>query len=214
MYLKIKESNELIYEDALNSSTGDVLAKSHDQERSTKQHCETTATAASTDHHHRRSGAGKNAPAASNVVHISHLTRPFTVNQLKELLCKYGAFKMNTQKQPAEAYFWIDAVKSHCYVAYETEAEAESARLALHNVTWPASNPKQLSVEFSSMDDLIGVIERDAAAKSAGHKSTNGADERIRPGVNDKERKVLIVLLNSLKDLTDTDKYFLFEFSF
>lgn len=111
-----------------------------------------------------------------------HLTRPFTINQLKELLLKYGSLKSNEKKQPAEPLFWIDAVKSHCYVAYETQSDAEQARLALNNLTWPASNPKQLSVDFSSMDEIVDVIEHDGKVKTS---SSNGDRVAI-----EKERKI------------------------
>lgn len=133
----------------------------------------------------------------SNVIHIMHLTRPFTVNQLKELLQKYGTFKINEKKEPREPYFWIDAVKSHCYVAYESQAEAEQARQALHNINWPASNPKQLSVDFSSMDDIVSIIESDGKVTVSGKAAaTNGDENRGR----DKDRKVREWDLPKLKD--------------
>jgi len=46
-------------------------------------------------------------PKAS-VLHVSNLVRPFTVNQLKELLARTG--------QLIEGKFWIDKVKSSCIV--------------------------------------------------------------------------------------------------
>ena len=39
---------------------------------------------------------------------MKNLVRPFTLNQLKELLGKHGSL--------AEDGFWIDKIKSHCYV--------------------------------------------------------------------------------------------------
>lgn len=44
----------------------------------------------------------------SEVLHVKNLVRPFTLNQLKELLSEHGAL--------AEDGFWIDKIKSHCYV--------------------------------------------------------------------------------------------------
>ena len=44
----------------------------------------------------------------SEVLHVKNLVRPFTLNQLKELLGKHGTL--------AEDGFWIDKIKSHCYV--------------------------------------------------------------------------------------------------
>lgn len=45
----------------------------------------------------------------SNIVHITGLTRPFTLPQLKELLGRTGTLQTDG--------FWIDSIKSHCYVA-------------------------------------------------------------------------------------------------
>ena len=44
----------------------------------------------------------------SDVLFISNLVRPFTVNQLKELLARTGTI--------VEGGFWIDKIKSKCYV--------------------------------------------------------------------------------------------------
>lgn len=48
----------------------------------------------------------------SNVIHLMNLVRPFTLNQLKELLGKYGT--VNPEG------FWIDKIKSHCFVSVST----------------------------------------------------------------------------------------------
>jgi len=82
----------------------------------------------------------------SDVLFISNLVRPFTVNQLKELLARTGTI--------VEGGFWIDKIKSKCYVQYKTEAEARETRHALHGVRWPVSNPKQLCVDFGKKEDM------------------------------------------------------------
>ena len=50
---------------------------------------------------------------ASSVLYITNLVRPFTVLQLKGLLARTGKIVENG--------FWIDRIKSKCYVEYETE---------------------------------------------------------------------------------------------
>uniref|UniRef100_A0A3P8XJ86 Apoptotic chromatin condensation inducer 1b n=1 Tax=Esox lucius TaxID=8010 RepID=A0A3P8XJ86_ESOLU len=82
----------------------------------------------------------------SNIVHISNLVRPFTLGQLKELLSRTGTM--------LEEGFWIDKIKSHCYVTYGCTEEAVATRAALHGVKWPQSNPKFLSVDFSQQEEL------------------------------------------------------------
>ncbi|XP_058499569.1 apoptotic chromatin condensation inducer in the nucleus isoform X3 [Solea solea] len=96
----------------------------------------------------------------SNIVHICNLVRPFTLGQLKELLRRTGTLM--------EEGFWIDKIKSHCYVTYSSSEEAVATRAALHGVKWPQSNPKVLSVDFCLQDELdfhkgLGAADRPGA---------------------------------------------------
>uniref|UniRef100_A0A669CVI1 Apoptotic chromatin condensation inducer 1b n=1 Tax=Oreochromis niloticus TaxID=8128 RepID=A0A669CVI1_ORENI len=92
----------------------------------------------------------------SNIIHVTNLVRPFTLGQLKELLNRTGSV--------VEEGFWIDKIKSHCYVTYATTDEAVATRAALHGVKWPTSNPKVLSVDFCEQTELDfhkGVLKPD-----------------------------------------------------
>ncbi|XP_070711265.1 apoptotic chromatin condensation inducer 1b isoform X2 [Pempheris klunzingeri] len=82
----------------------------------------------------------------SNIIHVTNLVRPFTLGQLKELLNRTGSV--------VEEGFWIDKIKSHCFVTYATTEEAIATRAALHGVKWPLSNPKVLNVDFSEQNEL------------------------------------------------------------
>uniref|UniRef100_A0A4W5JMI5 Apoptotic chromatin condensation inducer 1a n=1 Tax=Hucho hucho TaxID=62062 RepID=A0A4W5JMI5_9TELE len=82
----------------------------------------------------------------SNIVHVSNLVRPFTLGQLKELLGRTGTVLENG--------FWIDKIKSHCYVTYSSAEESIATRAALHGVKWPQSNPKFLSLDFIQQEEL------------------------------------------------------------
>ncbi|XP_072574676.1 apoptotic chromatin condensation inducer 1b isoform X2 [Paramormyrops kingsleyae] len=95
----------------------------------------------------------------TNIVHICNLVRPFTLGQLKELLNRTGSV--------VEEGFWIDKIKSHCYVTYPSTEAAAATRTALHGVKWPQSNPKFLSVDFAEQDELdfhrgLLTVERSA----------------------------------------------------
>ncbi|XP_049455458.1 apoptotic chromatin condensation inducer in the nucleus isoform X2 [Epinephelus fuscoguttatus] len=110
----------------------------------------------------------------SNIVHICNLVRPFTLGQLKELLSRTGTL--------VEEGFWIDKIKSHCYVTYCSSEEAVATRAALHGVKWPQSNPKVLSVDFCQQDELdfhkgLGAAERPGAEEqgpASGRGRTSG----------------------------------------
>ncbi|XP_076829867.1 apoptotic chromatin condensation inducer in the nucleus-like [Brachyhypopomus gauderio] len=82
----------------------------------------------------------------THIIHICNLVRPFTLGQLKELLNRTGGV--------VEEGFWIDKIKSHCYVTYSSTEEAVATREALHGVKWPSSNPKVLRVDFCEQDEL------------------------------------------------------------
>ncbi|XP_068855563.1 apoptotic chromatin condensation inducer in the nucleus-like, partial [Aphelocoma coerulescens] len=82
----------------------------------------------------------------SPIVHLCNLVRPFTLGQLKELLGRTGRLK--------DDGFWIDRIKSHCFVTYCSVEEAVATREALHGVKWPQSNPKVLAADFAQQEEL------------------------------------------------------------
>ena len=47
--------------------------------------------------------------------------------QCKELLSAHGDI----------AKFWMDSIKTHCYVQYTTEEQANATREAVYNLVWP-----------------------------------------------------------------------------
>nr|CAG4642846.1 EOG090X0F73 [Evadne anonyx] len=107
-------------------------------------------------------------PRAS-VLHVSNLVRPFTINQLKDLLVRTGNL--------VEGKFWIDKVKSSCLVQFETEEEAEETRAALHGIHWPTSNPKTLVVDYSTVENL----ENRLSGKELSAPQNSKTDASLRP---------------------------------
>ncbi|CAD5117946.1 DgyrCDS6688 [Dimorphilus gyrociliatus] len=82
----------------------------------------------------------------SRVLLVRNLVRPFTVSQLKNILSRHGPI--------IDEYFWIDNIKTHCYSMYETQELAVETRDSLHNSRWPSSNPKLLTVDFATEEDI------------------------------------------------------------
>ncbi|CAF4768047.1 unnamed protein product [Pieris macdunnoughi] len=101
----------------------------------------------------------------SNILYITNLVRPFTLPQLKNLLQRTGRIIENG--------FWIDKIKSKCFVIYENEEQAVETRHALHGVTWPVSNPKSLQVDFSTQEDFD---------KAKANEDKNNAQASTIPG--------------------------------
>lgn len=77
----------------------------------------------------------------SRALHITNLLRPFSLDQLKTLLSQTGTYDI-------ENGFWINSVKSHCYVIYNTVEMARETFQALHNRQWPRNSEKRLNVEY------------------------------------------------------------------
>lgn len=71
-------------------------------------------------------------------MHVLNLCRPFAVPALKEMLGSYGVVED----------FWIDPIKSHCYVKYAGPEQADACRRALYGLRWPLDNSKRLVVDF------------------------------------------------------------------
>ncbi|KAK9510926.1 hypothetical protein O3M35_005602 [Rhynocoris fuscipes] len=105
---------------------------------------------------------------ATEVLFITNLVRPFTVPQLRELLARTGTIAQNG--------FYIDKIKSKCYVKYTDVEMAIETRHALHGVRWPVNNPKTLRVDFASPSDMA-IVQKlaDEEAASVAKKQDNDA---------------------------------------
>lgn len=114
-------------------------------------------------------------------IYLSNLARPFTVVELTEKLTEHGKIE----------YFWIDSVKSHCYVTvrsffsplpylsligaptihpftqYDSVDSAVSAFNALNGVVWPLPDGKALEVMHipSSRISFLVQVEEDRKKK-------------------------------------------------
>ncbi|XP_035282048.1 apoptotic chromatin condensation inducer 1b [Anguilla anguilla] len=117
----------------------------------------------------------------TNIIHICNLVRPFTLGQLKELLNETGAV--------VEEGFWIDKIKSHCYVTYPSVEEAVAARTALQGLKWPQTNPRFLRVDFCQQDELdrhraqldgVGAVQREGGGVGEWDQQAQRQRERER----------------------------------
>eukprot|EP00850_Spirogloea_muscicola_P021775 SM000261S09974 [mRNA] locus=s261:63886:68802:- [translate_table: standard] len=88
---------------------------------------------------------------------IDHFRRPFTQKQVLELLGQTGT---------VQAY-WMDTIRTHCYVTYATVEEAVASRDVLQNLTWPSHAERPLAARFVSPAEVATKKEEEAAAKAA-----------------------------------------------
>jgi len=84
------------------------------------------------------------------VVHIAGFVRPFTLQSAKDLVGQYGQV----------VGFWMDSIKSHCYVQYADAKYAQACIQGLNGLQWPQSVGKILSAESSTAEEM-GSVQSD-----------------------------------------------------
>ncbi|KAI3499815.1 hypothetical protein L1887_35627 [Cichorium endivia] len=75
---------------------------------------------------------------ATTSLRIDRFLRPFTLKAVQELLGKTGTV----------VSFWMDQIKTHCYVTYSSIEEAIETRNAVYNLQWPVNGGRFLIAEF------------------------------------------------------------------
>lgn len=108
-------------------------------------------------------------------VHISGLKRPFTISSIKELLSRYG----NVQD------FWLNSIRSHCIVGYNTMDNAQKCVEDIDGLKWPEVIGQPLSVNILDesilkVEDLKIQLDRDSIVHtSSREKSKKENDDPI-----------------------------------
>ncbi|KAG6775441.1 hypothetical protein POTOM_018892 [Populus tomentosa] len=74
----------------------------------------------------------------TNSLRIDRFLRPFTLKAVQELLGKTGSVTS----------FWMDHIKTHCYVMYSSVEEAVETRNTVYNLQWPPNGGRLLVAEF------------------------------------------------------------------
>ncbi|KAJ6834469.1 apoptotic chromatin condensation inducer in the nucleus [Iris pallida] len=87
--------------------------------------------------------------AATTSLRINNFLRPFTLKAVQELLGKTGTF----------SDFWMDHIKTHCYVTYPSVEEAVATRNALYNLQWPSNGGRFLTAEFVDPQEVKTRLE-------------------------------------------------------
>ncbi|KAI3747476.1 hypothetical protein L6452_09934 [Arctium lappa] len=80
---------------------------------------------------------------------IDHFLRPFTLKAVQELLGKTGTV----------VSFWMDHIKTHCYVTYASAEEAIETRNAVCNLQWPVNGGRLLMADFVDPQEVKNRID-------------------------------------------------------
>ncbi|KAF8098507.1 hypothetical protein N665_0264s0011 [Sinapis alba] len=80
---------------------------------------------------------------------IDRFLRPFTLKAVQELLGKTGNVTS----------FWMDNIKTHCYVSYSSVEEALATREAVYNLQWPSNGGRLLTADFVGSEEVKAKLE-------------------------------------------------------
>ncbi|KAK7247465.1 hypothetical protein RIF29_42348 [Crotalaria pallida] len=85
----------------------------------------------------------------TNSLRIDRFLRPFTIKAVQELLGKNGNV----------INFWMDQIKTHCYVTYSSVEEATETRNAVYNLQWPPKGGHLLVAEYVDPQEVKMKLE-------------------------------------------------------
>ncbi|KAI8369490.1 uncharacterized protein BYT42DRAFT_502963, partial [Radiomyces spectabilis] len=91
---------------------------------------------------------------SGSAIYIKGFVRPLIIRHVQELINKYGTVKR----------FWMDAIKTHCYVIYETDAQAKAAYHNIHGIVFPPETGRQVTVGGLTPEQAEMLIEQEQAA--------------------------------------------------
>ncbi|KAL2468058.1 SAFB-like transcription modulator [Forsythia ovata] len=89
------------------------------------------------------------AKSPTNSLRIDNFLRPFTLKAVQELLAKTGKV----------CNFWMDQIKTHCYVTYSTVEDSIETRNAVYNLQWPTNGGRLLIADFVDPEEVKQRIE-------------------------------------------------------
>ncbi|MED6181427.1 hypothetical protein PIB30_019327 [Stylosanthes scabra] len=87
--------------------------------------------------------------APTNSLRIDQFLRPFTLKAVQELLGKTGNV----------VSFWMDQIKTHCYVTYSSVEEATETRNAVYNLQWPPNGGRFLVADYVDPQEVKMKLE-------------------------------------------------------
>ncbi|KAI4365455.1 hypothetical protein MLD38_021440 [Melastoma candidum] len=109
----------------------------------------------------------------TNSLRIDHFLRPFTLKAVQELLEKTGTVTS----------FWMDLIKTHCYVTYFSVEEAIDTRNAVYNLQWPPNGGRLLVAEFVDSQEVKARVDCPSLTAAPALDPAAPAPKPITPAV-------------------------------
>lgn len=103
--------------------------------------------------------------ATTAALYISNLMRPLRHVDIRDHLVSLASTSSDSEPRPDRIVkFYLDQIRTHAFVVFDSESSASRVRAALHNSVWPnESNRKALSVDFIPPDKVDEWIEIEEA---------------------------------------------------
>ncbi|CAG8248873.1 unnamed protein product [Penicillium salamii] len=93
--------------------------------------------------------AGPALHAATSALYIDGLMRPLQPATLRKHLSNLAATPNDTSDSDTIVEFYLDSIKTHCFVSFTSTVAASRVRSALHGTVWPNErNRKSLRADF------------------------------------------------------------------
>ncbi|PWY70268.1 hypothetical protein BO70DRAFT_143682 [Aspergillus heteromorphus CBS 117.55] len=106
---------------------------------------------------------------ATPALYVGGLMRPLQPVALRNHLVSLAASPGASPNPDAIVDFYLDPIKTHCFVSFTSVSAASRVRTALHGTVWPNErNRKTLFVDFIPEDRLPQWIEREEGSRQRG----------------------------------------------
>ncbi|KAJ0843646.1 putative transcription regulator SAP family [Helianthus annuus] len=109
------------------------------------------------------------APTTS--LRIDNFLRPFTLKAVQEFLGKTGTV----------VSFWMDQIKTHCYVTYASVEEAIETRNAVCNLQWPVNGGRLLMADFVDPQEVKNRVDPPPPSPAAPATTTAAPLATVQP---------------------------------
>ncbi|KAI8816080.1 uncharacterized protein EV422DRAFT_547259 [Fimicolochytrium jonesii] len=122
----------------------------------TKSHVKSQPVAETSSSNEKPNGAEIHNENGGSTLLIRNFKRPLTLQQVNDLLAESGDVEQ----------FWMDKIKSHCYVTFKTASQAEAAAAQCNGLQFPPITGQALACEFVSRSDADEAIKRTEAEQA------------------------------------------------
>ncbi|PLB43204.1 hypothetical protein P170DRAFT_441664 [Aspergillus steynii IBT 23096] len=107
--------------------------------------------------------------AATSALYVDGLMRPLQPNALKSHLLTLASPPGGSQDSDVITDFYLDSIKTHCFVSFVNVSAASRVRAALHNTVWPNErNRKTLFVDFIPENKLQEWVDLEEGSRRRG----------------------------------------------